>query len=158
MREHAALGAISLAIRLGEAMIAAEPGGGAAVIAAITGTLGGRILGAGPVTEASLETRGSYDHARFVVGAQPHPLTVYVLNEHMAVDAGGARLSTFPDVIALLDQATGQPVAVKDTRLGQEVAVLAVDRSAIPLASGVTDPAVFPEVEELMGIPLARYL
>jgi DUF917 family protein len=158
VREHAALGAISLAIRLGEAMIAAEPQGGPAVIAAITDTLRGRILGTGPVTEASLETIGSYDHARFVVGAAPHPLTVYVLNEHMAVDGGGARLSTFPDVIALLDLASGQPVAVKDTQPGQEVAVLAVDRGVIPLASGVTDPDVFPEVEAIMGIPLARYL
>lgn len=139
-------------------MIAAEPQGGAAVIAAIVGTLRGRILGTGPVIEASLETRGSYDHARFVVDAHPHPLSVYVLNEHMAVDGGGERLSAFPDVIALLDLASGQPVAVKDTRPGQEVAVLAVDRSLIPLASGVTDPEVFPEVEEIMGIPLARYL
>jgi DUF917 family protein len=76
----------------------------------------------------------------------------------MAVDGGGARLSTFPDVIALLDLASGQPVAVKDTQRGQEVAVLAVDRGVIPLASGVTDPDVFPEVEAIMGIPLARYL
>jgi uncharacterized protein len=158
VREHAALGAISLAIRLGEAMIAAEPQGGSAVIEAITGSLRGRILGSGPVVEASLETRASYDHARFVVGARPHSLTVYVLNEHMAVDGGGERLSTFPDVIALLDLATGQPVAVKDTQVGREVAVLAVDRSVIPLASGVIDPEVYPEVEEVMGIPLARFL
>jgi DUF917 family protein len=158
VREHAALGAISLAIRLGEAMIAAESRGGEAVIEAICTTLQGRILGTGPVVAASLETKGSYDHARFVVGATPHSLTVYLLNEHMAVDGGGERLSTFPDVIALLDLVTGQPVAAKDTRQGQEVAILAVDRTVIPLASGVKDPDVFPEVEELMGIPLARYL
>jgi uncharacterized protein len=158
VRENAALGAISLAIRLGQAMIAAEARGGGAVIEAITGTLKGRILGTGRVSVAELETRGSYDHARFVVDAAPAPLTVYVLNEHMAVEAAGKRLSTFPDVIALLSTETGQPVAVQHTRVGQEVAVLAVDRSVLPLASGVTDPDVFPEVEELMGIELARYL
>jgi hypothetical protein len=158
VRKNAALGAISLAIRLGQAMISAESDGGAAVINAITTTLDGRILGAGPIIDAALETKGSYDHARFVVGAQPEPLTIYVLNEHMAVDGGGQRLSTFPDVIALLSTETGQPVAVQHTKVGQEVAVLAVDRSVIPLASGVTDRSVFPEVEAIMGIELARYL
>jgi uncharacterized protein len=158
VRKNAALGAVSLAIRLGEAMSAAEGSGGAAVIEAITGTLKGRVLGTGRVSLAEIETRGSYDRGRFVVDAAPHPLTVYVLNEHMAVEGGGQRLSTFPDVIALLSTETGQPVAVEHTRVGQEVAVLAVDRGVLPLASGVTDPDVFPEVEAEMGIELARYL
>ena len=158
VRRHAALGAVSLAIGLGEAMIAAEPEGGAAVVDAITRTLKGRILGTGKIGDMQLETRGSYDHARFVVAADPDPLTVYVLNEHMAVDGGGRRLSTFPDMIALLSTQTGQPIAVEHTKIGQEVAVLAVDRSVLPLASGVTDPQVYPEVEALMGIELARYL
>src|SRR5437868_9797463 len=157
VRQHAALGAVSLAISLGEAMIAAEPEGGAAVVDAITRTLKGRILGTGKISDMQLETRGSYDHARFVVAADPDPLTVYVLNEHMAVDGGGRRLSTFPDVIALLSTQTGQPIAVEHTKIGQEVTLLAVDRSVLPLASGVTDPQVYPEVEALMGIELARY-
>jgi uncharacterized protein len=159
VRQHAALGAISIAIDLGKAMIAAEPAGGAAVIAAVAASLRGQILGTGPVHVARLETLGSYDRARFIVRSDRGPLTVHVLNEHMAVDGpDGERLSTFPDVIALLDAHTGQPVPAGKTVEGMELAVLIVDRSVIPLASGVTDPAVYPEVEAEMGIELARYL
>jgi hypothetical protein len=158
VKQHAAVGAISIAIDLGNAMLDAEARGGAAVIDAICDSLKGRILGQGPITHATLETRGSYDRARYVIDGGGEPLTVYVLNEHMAVDQGERRVSTFPDVIALLDVATGRPVPVERTAQGMEVAVLAVDRSVIPLASGVTDPAVYPEVEAEMGIALAQYL
>ena len=63
VREHEALGAMFLASALGEAMMTAEPRGGAAVIEAITSTLRGHILGSGVMYRGELQPRslcGSY--------------------------------------------------------------------------------------------------
>ncbi|MBI3977458.1 MAG: DUF917 family protein [Chloroflexi bacterium] len=157
VKEHAAVGAISVAIRLGEAMNQAMPRGGRAVIEAACETVGGRILGVGPATNVKFVTRGGFDHGRFVIQSGPAPLTISFLNEYMAVDADGERLSTYPDTIATLSTATGLPVNVMDMEEGTEVAVFAVDKTQLPQCSGGKDPTVYPEVEEIMGIELARY-
>ncbi len=156
VRENAALGAVSLAIALGQAMLAAEPQGGQAVLDTVVNTLDGEILGMGVITEVKLETRGGFDHARFTVdvGAAREPLVIYVLNEHMAVEAGGERLSSYPDLISILLQETGHALAVEHTRVGQSVAVLKVDYHKLPLARSASDPVAYQEVAELMGIAL----
>jgi hypothetical protein len=79
------------------------------------------------------------------------------MNEYMAVeDAGGTRLATFPDVITTLD-AAGQALSVGQLGRGVFVFVLHVPKSIIPLSSSVKDPAVYPFVEQRMGIELAKY-
>ncbi len=35
--------------------------------------------------------------------------------------------------------------------------MLAVDKALIPLGDGVREPSVYPEVEALLGRPLAEY-
>ena len=70
MREHAALGAITVALDLGAAM-AAEPrkSGGEAVVEAVSTTLEGRVLARGPLDHAvPLVTRGGWDHGTLRVG------------------------------------------------------------------------------------------
>lgn len=139
-------------------MLAAEPQGGQAVLDTVVRTLDGEILGTGIITEVQLETRGGFDHARFTVdvGAAREPLVIYILNEHMAVEAGGKRLSSYPDLIAILLQETGHALAVEHTRVGQAVAVLKVDYHKLPLARSAFDPVAYQEVAELMGIELER--
>jgi DUF917 family protein len=79
------------------------------------------------------------------------------MNEYMAVSDGeGVRLATFPDVIATLG-VDGRPVSVGQIREGDELAVLNIDKSRVPLSSSVKDPAVYPVVEAALGIPIARY-
>jgi DUF917 family protein len=79
------------------------------------------------------------------------------MNEYMAVeDAGGTRLATFPDVITTLD-AAGQALSVGQLGRGMYIFVLHVPKTIIPLSSSVLDPAVYPFVEERMGIDLSTY-
>ena len=61
VREHGAVGAISFAMRLGEAILVAAPNGPEGVIEAITSKLGGRILGRGQVRDKRLRTEGGFD-------------------------------------------------------------------------------------------------
>ena len=47
-------------------------------------------------------------------------------------------------------------MSIADIEEGDEVAVLAVDKSLVPLGAGVKEPSVYPEVEEMLGKPLAE--
>jgi DUF917 family protein len=159
VRRNAALGGISLALTLGEAIIAAEKqGGGSAVIDAIVKTTGGTILAKGAVTKKDLVyTKEAFDIGRFTVCEGDKAITIHTMNEYMAIDdAGGNRLATFPDVIATLD-AAGTPLSAGQLREGMFIFILHVPKKVIPLSSSVIDPTVYPPVEKAMGIELAKY-
>jgi len=156
--EHAALGGISLALALGEAIIEAERKGGRAVIDAICKTTGGQILGEGKVTKKTVVyTKEAFDIGEVTVGEGDSTLTLRVMNEYMAIDAAdGRRVATFPDVIATL-RADGEPLSVGQLREGVDVLLFHVPKALLPLSSSVKDPSVYPPVERAMGIELARY-
>lgn len=157
VKTHAALGGITLALELGEAILAAE-GRGASVIDAIVSTTGGAIIAEGEIASKDVVyTREAFDVGRIVVGRGDAARTLHVMNEYMAVDgADGARLATFPDVITTLDP-SGEPLSVGQLRPGMAVLVLHVPKTVIPLSASVLDPSVYPPVEAAMGIELARY-
>ena len=155
---HAALGGISKALALGEAIIAAERRGGRAIVDAICKTTGGEIIGEGEVTKKSVVyTNQAFDLGSLVVGAGAKALRLHVMNEYMAVDdADGRRIATFPDVIATLS-ADGEPLSVGQLQEGAKVIVLHVSKRLLPLSSSVLDPSVYPPVERAMGLEIARY-
>lgn len=153
VREHGAVGAISFALELGEAMLEAEPAGPEAVIEAITDTLGGRVVARGTVRDKRLRTDGGFDIGALEAGE----LELGFVNEYMTVESSGERLATFPDVITTLRAHDGRPVSIADIEDGDEVSVLAVDKARVPLGAGVKEPSVYPEVEEMLGKPLAEY-
>jgi DUF917 family protein len=159
VKKHAALGGISMALKLGEAIIAAEDaGGGSKVIDAIVKTTGGTILVRGTVTKKSVVyTNQAFDIGTITIGEGDSAATLHVMNEYMAIDdAGGTRIATFPDVITTMD-AAGTPLSVGQVREGMYVFVLHVPKTIIPLSSSVLDPSVYPSVEAAMGIELAKY-
>lgn len=158
VRRHAALGGISLALDLGEAIMAAEKRGGAAVIDAIVKATGGTILTQGRVQAKDvIYTQEAFDIGTVTLGMGAGAATLHVMNEYMAVDdADGRRVATFPDVITTLD-AGGQPLSVGELHEGMDIFVLHVPKSIIPLSASVLDPTVYPFVEDRMGIDLKTY-
>lgn len=158
VRRNAALGGISLALTLGEAIIAADARGGTAIIDAIVRTTGGAILGEGVITDKSVVyTKEAFDIGTVTLGKGDDSTVLHVMNEYMAVDsASGTRLATFPDVITTLSP-EGEPLSVGQLQVGMKIFVLHVPKSIIPLASSVLDPTVYPSVEKAMGIDLVSY-
>jgi uncharacterized protein len=158
VRQHAALGGISMALALGETIIAAEGRGGAAVVDAICKQTGGSIIGSGKVARNTLRyTDEAFDIGVIEVGEGAHKRLIHVMNEHMAVDdAHGARIASYPDVITTLDM-QGNPLSAGQVKQGMEVLVFHIHKSALPLSSSVSDPAVYPPVEKALGINLANY-
>lgn len=158
VRKHAALGGISMALELGEAILAAEARGAAAVIDSICARTGGTILGEGVVTAKSvLYTPEAFDIGTITIGTGAAAKVLHVMNEFMAVaGADGDRLATYPDVIAVLDDA-GAPVSSGDIREGMRLRVLRIAKDQLPLSSSVTDPSVYPAVEHALGIDISSY-
>ncbi|QWW68118.1 DUF917 domain-containing protein [Rhizobium sp. WYJ-E13] len=158
VRKNAALGGISMALRLGEAIIEAEKRGGSAVIDAICKTTGGHILAEGTITKKDVVyTKEAFDIGTITVGAGDKAVTLHVMNEYMAVDdASGMRVATFPAVITTLSE-EGEPLSVGQLKSGMHVFILHVPKDIIPLSASVLDPTVYPSVEKAMGIEIARY-
>jgi len=159
VKEHAAIGGISLALELGYAMIEAEPNGAEAIMETVCSKTNGQIIGRGVVLKKDVHYSGAFDIGTITMadglGGQ---LTMHVMNEYMAVDdADGKRLTTYPDVITTFEAATGLPISVGGVKEGMEIALFAIDKQYVPLSSSVKDPTVYPEVEKALGIPLAEY-
>ena len=151
--EHAAVGAISFALDLGEAILAAEPEGPQRMIDVTAEHLGGRILATGAVRSRTLRTDNAFDIGAVGVGE----LELGFVNEYLTADSGSQRLATFPDVLTTLSLATGRIISIAHLREGDEVAVLHVPKANVPLGDGVREPSVYPEVEAMLGKPLAEY-
>ncbi|MBW9052013.1 DUF917 domain-containing protein [Rhizobium mesosinicum] len=158
VRRNAALGGISMALKLGEAIIEAEKRGGSAIIDAICKTTGGHILAEGTITKKDVVyTKEAFDIGTITVGASDKAVTLHVMNEYMAVDdADGRRVATFPAVITTLSE-EGEPLSVGQLKGGMHVFILHVPKDIIPLSASVLDPTVYPPVEKAMGIEIARY-
>lgn len=157
VRENAALGGISFALRLGEAIAAAEGSGGEAVIAAICAACNGEVLGRGTVIAKTLAyTNEAFDIGTITIDAGRTPFVIHVMNEYMAVTRGDERAASYPDVITTLD-AYGRPVSAGNVRVGDELSIFRVPKTRLPLSASVFDPSVYPVVEKALGIELASY-
>lgn len=155
VKENGAPGAISFQLGLGRAMLAAP---GRARIDAAIHFLGGEVLVEGDVTGNSVTYGGGFDLGQMVVRGKDGEATLGVYNEFMTADLGGRRVATFPDLIAAFDAQTGEVVSISESKPGSRIAVIIAHRSRFPVGKGAVDPAVFPEVEQAMGIDLRSYL
>ena len=151
--EHAAVGAISFALALGEAILAVENEGPRRMIEVTAEHLGGALIAEGAVRSRVLRTENAFDIGTIVVDE----LELGFVNEYLTAESAGERLATFPDVIATLSLQTGRIISIANLREGDEVAVLHVPKANVPLGDGVREPSVYPEVEAMLGKPLAQY-
>lgn len=158
VRQHAALGGISIALDLGRAITDAEPRGAQAILDAICTRLSGEIILSGRVAEKTLKyTSSAFDVGQIRLDCAKEQAVLHVMNEYMAVDsAGGARLATYPDVITTLTT-TGTPISAGRVEVGMELHVLRVAKQHLPLSSSITDPAVYPIVDNTLGIDISTY-
>jgi uncharacterized protein len=158
VKKNAALGGISRALELGQAIMAAEAKGGEAVIDAICKATSGTILGTGKVTRKAVNyTEAAFDIGTVTIKCEQRDLVLHVMNEYMAVESGdGSRLATFPDVITTLGS-DGRPVSVGHIKEGIELSVFHIAKAHLPLSASVKEPAVYPVCEAALGIPIAKY-
>ena len=155
VREFGAAGAITFQLDLGAAMLAAKAG--EARVQATVDFLKGRLLVVGEVTQNTVAYGGGFDLGRLVVKGAEGEVSLGVYNEYMTAELDGRRVATFPDMVGTLDPATGDPVAINELAVGTRCAVISSSKRNFPIGAGATDPAVYPEVEEAMGLDLQTY-
>jgi DUF917 family protein len=157
VRQHAALGGISIALELGRAITDAEPRGPQSVLDAICARLSGEIILTGRVAEKTLKyTSSAFDVGRIRLDCGKEQAVLHVMNEYMAVDGSSGRLATYPDVITTLTTA-GTPISAGRVEVGMNLHVLRVAKQHLPLSSSITDPSVYPIVDNTLGIDVSTY-
>ena len=157
VRQHAALGGISIALELGATIADAEPQGAQAVLDSICARLSGTIILSGKVKEKNLKyTSSAFDVGQIHLDCGTQQATLHVMNEYMAVECSGDRLATYPDVITTFTT-DGNPISAGRVEVGMELHVLRVAKQYLPLSSSITDPSVYPIVDKTLGIDISTY-
>ncbi|MCL4367770.1 MAG: DUF917 family protein [Actinobacteria bacterium] len=163
-RDHAAVGAIKLAIRVGQAMLEERGAKPMEMVEAACGVLGGEVVGRGRIADVKLETKAGLDVGQVRVETRiGESLELTFWNEYMTlegVDSAGAtlRLATFPDLMATFDLSTGLALSSAMIQRGQEIAVVTVPRQKLILGAGMKDPELLKPVEEAMGKEVLKYV
>ncbi len=158
VRDHAAPGAIRQAIATGEAMLAARPRGGRAVMEATAGILGGQVADEGTVESVRLEVAGGYDVGTVQIRGRRGRYELTFWNEYMTLETDGERRATFPDLIATMNAEDSTPLATAEVAQGMRVAVLVVPRQRLILGAGMRDPELFMDVEHAVGKEVVRHV
>lgn len=109
----------------------------------------------GKVELNDVHYEGGFDVGRVVIKGDGGTVTLHIFNEYMAADRDGVRVRTFPDMMGSFDPTSGAPIAINEMPVGREVAIVSGPNTAYPVGAGARDPAVFPEVEEKLGVKLA---
>jgi len=146
VRDHGAPGAIRMALELGRIILGRRHAGGEEVARTLAEALGGAVAGSGRVSNIRLETTGGYDFGSLRVD----DLCLRFWNEYMELERKGARLATFPDLIATLAAEDGTPRTSADLEPGAEVVVLHAPGQRLILGSGMRVAANLRAVEEAM--------
>jgi len=156
LARHGAPGGLTMALRVGEAILRALPKGPSDTWEAAAEAVGGRIVDVGRVVQVRMETGGGFDRGTVLVaGGGTYELTVW--NEYMTLEWEGQRLATFPDLIATLGE-DGLPITSAEIREGITVALLAAPKENLILGAGMRDPGLFRPAEEQTGKELIRYI
>jgi len=151
VRENAAVGALSEAVRVGTAFLKGE--NGSARIENTVGSLHGSIVTQGRVNMVELVTKGAFDVGK----ASIRGYTMTFWNEYMTLEKGSERLATFPDLIMTMETETGKPVTTAEIRQGQEVTIILVPRNHLMLGKGMNNPRLFADVEQAIGKEMIKY-
>lgn len=156
-RENAAVGGISQAIKLGKIMREAKGKGPEHMIEMVLEFLGGRKVTEGKIQNVKLKTIGGFDVGNVTVRDQKELYVLTFWNEYMCLENKGQRIATFPDLIAMVDLKTGLPLPTAEVREGQNVAILHIPRQELNLGSGMKDPEIFKQIEEVIKKQIIKY-
>ena len=143
-------GTMTLAARIGEAVLAAR-GTGADPVAAVLAVAGGERLFDGKITDVARRLVGGFARGELRLdgsdGDQGRSLRIDFQNENLiARRDDGVVLAVVPDLICLVDADTAEPITTEIVRYGLRVAVLGIPAPAqlqSDAALAVVGPAAF---------------
>ncbi|MBN9755764.1 Conservative hypothetical protein [Pseudonocardia sp. Ae406_Ps2] len=141
-RETMIRGTLGLCVRIGRA-IAGARAGLTDPVAAAAAEIGGRVVHTGKVVDVQRRTTTGFARGTATLSGG---CVLHFQNEHLIAEVDGATVVTTPDLIMVLDTATGEPVTTEGLRFGHRVSVLAAPadpRWHTPEAIAVVGPRYF---------------
>ncbi|MGB9867572.1 MAG: DUF917 domain-containing protein [Bacillota bacterium] len=144
-KEHAAIGAITQCVRVGQAMLSSSGKGGMAVVEAAAEASGGRVVCRGRIVGKEIETTGGFDVGKVLVEGG-YELVFW--NEYVTLEKEGKRLATFPDLVVTMDLETGNPLSSAEVQESHQVAVVVVPKQSLILGAGVKDKSLYSQHRE----------
>ncbi len=155
--KHAALGALSHSIKVGQTLYS-ELGNASAVVDALARLLGTEEICRGEVSEYDLKITGGFDLGSLTIENDESPITVTFWNEYMTAERDGVRLATFPDMIAVLDCKSGLPLTSAMVSPNQKVILLRLGKERMLLGSSMRNRKLFEEAESQLKKDLIKYV
>ncbi|MDO5718762.1 MAG: DUF917 family protein [Tissierellia bacterium] len=153
VKENAALNGIKHAIELGNKFSKGLKTSPAKAFEKIVSFLDGEIITEGIVSDLHLSTEDGFDVGNVKVGK--YELTFW--NEYMTLDNKGQRLYTFPDLIMTFDKYSGKPITTAEIQKGQDIVVIATDKSNIKLGSTMFNYDLLAEVEKIIDKDIVNF-
>ncbi len=139
-------GSVSLALRLGRAVIDARERK-ADPIAAALGVSGGRVLLRGKIVDVERRTTAGFARGRVRIAGDGGELAIDFQNEHLiARDAEGRVLASVPDLVCIVASDDAEPIGTELLRYGYRVTVLGLPSHPLlrtPEALAVVGPRAF---------------
>ena len=139
LKEAAIHGTITLAEEIGKTVRLARRDE-ANPVDAVRAAVGGFLLFRGKITDVDRRIEGGWNRGDATMAGiedfEGRTLSLDFQNEHLAARVDGEFAATVPDLIAVLDGETGEPITTEALRYGMRVAVI-----AFPCAPQWREPA-----------------
>ena len=104
-------------------------------------------------------TKGGFDIGKAVLECASEKYELTYVNEFMTLEnSKGQRLATFPDLITLIGGEVAKPVLSAELRENMEVHMVIINRSKIPLGSGLKFNEAYTDLEKALGKPITAYI
>jgi DUF917 family protein len=139
-------GSVSLALRLGRAVLEARERKADAIAAAL-GVTGGRVLLRGKIVDVARRTTQGFARGSVRIAGDGEELTIDFQNEHLiARERGGRVVASVPDLLCIVASDDAEPIGTELLRYGYRVTVLGIPAHPLlrtPEALAVIGPRAF---------------
>ena len=156
--DNAATGALSLAIELGKVLLKYlnDPANAAYKISE---KMDGKVFEKCKVLSQEIITKGGFDIGKAILECADEKYELTYVNEFMTLEnSKGQRLATFPDLITLISSEVAKPVLSAELREDMEVHMVIINRSKIPLGSGLKFKETYTDLEKALEKPITAYI
>ncbi|HWQ17938.1 MAG TPA: DUF917 family protein [Sulfolobales archaeon] len=157
IKTNAAPGSISLAMEIGSILRdhRSTPREASHNIAR---KLSGKVIEGCAVLDNSLEVREGLDVGRAEIACNNRKYVLTYANEYMYLESGGEIVSTFPDLVSLIDLSNGLPLLSKDLVKGSRFDIVIISWRNLKLGSGVKYPEAYEQVMKALGTDIRMYI